>query len=193
MALTIVGVVDRRAIVTGKTVRPGDVVIGLPSSGLHTNGYSLARKVILETAGLKVTDILPGTGKKVGEVLLAVHKSYLKPVTALMLQVTIRGMAHITGGGFPDNIPRVLPDGVDVVIDRASWRIPPVFEFIQREGRVDREEMYRVFNMGIGMVLVVSPHFADSIQKQLADLGHESFRLGSVKASTPDAERVVLL
>jgi phosphoribosylformylglycinamidine cyclo-ligase len=178
---TIVGVVDRRAIVTGKTVRPGDVVIGLPSSGLHTNGYSLARKVILETAGLKVTDVLPGTGKKVGEVLLAVHKSYLKPVTALMLQVTIRGMAHITGGGFPDNIPRVLPDGVDVVIDRASWRLPPVFEFIQREGRVDREEMYRVFNMGIGMVIMVRRKDADAAMAALRQGGSKPVIVGRVE------------
>ncbi|MEI6149049.1 MAG: phosphoribosylformylglycinamidine cyclo-ligase, partial [bacterium] len=178
---TIVGVVDRRAIVTGKTVRPGDVVIGLPSSGLHTNGYSLARKVILETAGLKVTDILPGTGKKVGEVLLAVHKSYLKPVTALMLQVTIRGMAHITGGGFPDNIPRVLPDGVDVMIDRSSWRLPPVFEFIQREGRVDREEMYRVFNMGIGMVIMVRGKDADDAMAALRQGGSKPVIVGRVE------------
>jgi phosphoribosylformylglycinamidine cyclo-ligase len=178
---TIVGVVDRRAIVTGKTVRPGDVIIGLPSSGLHTNGYSLARRVILETAGLKVTDTLPGTGKKVGEVLLAVHKSYLKPVTALMKKVTVRGMAHITGGGFPDNIPRVLPEGVDVVIDRSSWRLPPVFEFIQREGRVDREEMYRVFNMGIGMVIMVRAKDADAAIAALRQAGSTPALVGWVE------------
>jgi phosphoribosylformylglycinamidine cyclo-ligase len=178
---TIVGVVDRRAIVTGKTVHPGDVIIGLPSSGLHTNGYSLARRVILETAGLKVTDILPGTADKVGKILLAVHRSYLKPVTALMKKVTIRGMAHITGGGFPDNIPRVLPEGVDVVIDRASWRLPPVFEFIQREGKVDREEMYRVFNMGIGMVIMVRAKDAGAAMAVLRQAGGKPVVVGRVE------------
>ena len=152
---TIVGQVDRRQVVTGKTIRPGDVMIGLPSSGLHTNGYSLARQVIFEKAKLKITDRLPGTNKTVAEVLLAVHRSYLKPVTTLMKSVKVRGMAHITGGGFPDNVPRVLPDTVNAVFDRASWAVPEVYQFIQRVGKVDREEMYRVFNMGIGMVVVV--------------------------------------
>ncbi len=178
---TIVGVVDRRAIVTGKTVCPGDVIIGLPSSGLHTNGYSLARRVIFETAGLKVSDVLPGTGKKVSEVLLAVHKSYLKPIVSLMGQVTIRGMAHITGGGFPDNIPRVLPAGVDAVIDRSSWRLPPVFDFIQREGRVDRDEMYRVFNMGIGMVIMVRRQDADAALAVLRRAGSKPVIVGRVE------------
>ena len=152
---TIVGAVDKRNVINGRSVRPGDVMIGLPSSGLHTNGYSLARKVIFETAKLRINDTFPGTSKTVAEVLLAVHRSYLKPVTALMRKIKIRGMAHITGGGFPDNVPRVLPDTVDAVFDRSTWNIPPVFQFIQKAGKVDREEMYRVFNMGIGMVIIV--------------------------------------
>lgn len=152
---TIVGQVDRREVVTGKAIRPGDVMIGLPSSGLHTNGYSLARRVIFDQAKLKINDILPGTNRKVAEVLLAVHRSYLKPVTNLMKSVKVRGMAHITGGGFPDNVPRVLPDNVNAVFDRAAWEVPEVYNFIQRVGKVDREEMYRVFNMGIGMVVIV--------------------------------------
>ncbi|MDD5678689.1 MAG: phosphoribosylformylglycinamidine cyclo-ligase [Kiritimatiellae bacterium] len=152
---TIVGVVPRKAIITGKTIRPGDVLIGLSSSGLHTNGFSLARKIIFEQEKLKIGDILPGTGRRVGEALLAVHTSYLRPVQRLMGRVAIRGMAHITGGGFCDNVPRILPKTVDAVFDRSAWTVPPLFRFIQERGRVAREEMYRVFNMGIGMVIIV--------------------------------------
>ena len=152
---TIVGAVDKRKLITGRTIRAGDIIIGLPSTGLHTNGYSLARKAIFEKAGLKVNDRLPGADLTVAEALLAVHRSYLKPVTAVMKAVRIHGMAHITGGGFQDNIPRVLPKNVEVVIDRNSWTVPPLFRFIHRHGRVDRDEMYRVFNMGIGYVLIV--------------------------------------
>ena len=178
---TIVGMVDRRAVITGKGVRPNDVIIGLPSSGLHTNGYSLARRVIFDKAGLTVADPLPGTGKTVGDALLAVHRSYLKPVTTLMRKVTIRAMAHITGGGFPDNIPRVLPDGVNVVIDRSAWEVPPVFEFIRREGGVDRDEMYRVFNMGIGMVIVVRGKDADRAMTVLRKAGCRPVLVGHVE------------
>lgn len=152
---TIVGVVPRRAIITGKTIRPGDVLIGLPSTGLHTNGFSLARNILFEQEKLKIGDILPGTGRRVGEALLAVHASYLHPVQQVMKRLTIRGMAHITGGGFYDNVPRVLPKSVDAVFDRSAWTVPPLFRFLMERGRVAREEMYRVFNMGIGLVLVV--------------------------------------
>lgn len=152
---TIVGAVDRRKVITGRDIRAGDVLIGLPSSGLHTNGYSLARAVVFRKAQLECDDTFPGTRQSVADVLLAVHRSYLKPVTALMKKVAIRGMAHITGGGFYDNIPRVLPRNVDAVVDRSTWTPLPVFQFIQEAGAVDRDEMYRVFNMGIGLVIVV--------------------------------------
>jgi phosphoribosylformylglycinamidine cyclo-ligase len=152
---TMVGVVDRQRIITGRDIRPGDIVIGLPSSGLHTNGYSLARRVIFDEAGMKPADILPGTNRTVADALLAVHRSYLRPMSRVMKRVIVRGMAHITGGGFPDNIPRVLPKGTSVVIDRSAWNVPAVFRFIQEKGNVDRDEMYRVFNMGIGMVVIV--------------------------------------
>ncbi|MCG2659696.1 MAG: phosphoribosylformylglycinamidine cyclo-ligase [Kiritimatiellae bacterium] len=158
---TIVGVVPRKAIITGKTIRPGDVLIGLKSAGLHTNGFSLARKIIFEQEKLKIGDILPGTGRvvgtarRVGEALLAVHASYLRPVQRLMERLTIRGMANITGGGFYDNVPRILPKSVDAVFDRSAWTVPPLFRFIQERGCVAREEMYRVFNMGIGLVIIV--------------------------------------
>lgn len=152
---TIVGAVPRNRIITGDAIRPGDAIIGLPSSGLHTNGYSLARKVIFKKARLRIGDSFPGTRKTVADILLSVHRSYLKPVTTLMEHVNIRGMAHITGGGLYDNIPRILPRHCDVVIDRGSWKVPPVFSFIQEKGRVDVNEMHRVFNMGIGYVIIV--------------------------------------
>ncbi len=154
---TIVGAVPRKRVITGERIRPGDVVIGLPSTGLHTNGYSLARKVIFETAGLGIDSILPGTGKTVADILLAVHRSYLKPIVALMDAVRVSGMAHITGGGLFDNVPRVLPPGVGIVVDKSTWRVPPVYRFIGDTGQVESDEMYRVFNMGIGYVVVVRP------------------------------------
>jgi len=152
---TIVGAVARRDIVTGSTIRPGDAIIGLRSSGLHTNGYSLARRIVFERAGLKLRDPFPGTRRSVADVLLAVHRSYLRPVTAVRKRVRIHGMAHITGGGLPDNVARILPPRTAAVIDRRSWRAGAVFRFLREQGRVDRDEMFRVFNMGIGFVLVV--------------------------------------
>lgn len=152
---TVVGTVEKKKIITGSSIKAGDIIVGLRSSGLHTNGYSLARKVVFETAGLKIDDTFPGTGRSVASVLLAVHKSYLKPASALMKKVTVRGMAHITGGGVVDNIPRILPRGTRAVIDTASWKPGPVFDFMESTGKVDHEEMYRVFNMGIGFVFVV--------------------------------------
>ena len=152
---TIVGTVAKKDLITGRDIRAGDVLIGLPSSGLHTNGYTLARAVIFRKAQLAIDDPFPGTNQTVGEVLLAVHRSYLKPVTALMKAVKVRGMAHITGGGFYDNVPRVLPANVNAVVDRKAWTPLPVFQFIEEVGGVERDEMYRVFNMGIGMVIAV--------------------------------------
>jgi len=152
---TIVGAVKRRRIVTGQTIRPGDAIIGLPANGLHTNGYSLARKAIFESAGLTVRDTFPGTKQTVGDVLLAVHRSYYRPVSALLRHVKVRGLAHITGGGLLDNVPRILPNDANAVFDCAEWRVPRLFRFLQEHGNVDRTEMYRVFNMGIGMAVIV--------------------------------------
>ncbi len=159
---TIVGAVARREIITGASIRAGDLIIGLPSAGLHTNGYSLARQVIFQTAGLRPEAILPGTRRTVADLLLAVHRSYLRPVRALMEAVAVRGMAHITGGGLYDNIPRVLPDGCRAVIDSAAWTVPALFRFIGEKGQVDNHEMYRVFNMGIGYVVIVRPAALDT-------------------------------
>lgn len=178
---TIVGVVDRRRVITGRSIRKGDAIIGLCSSGLHTNGYSLARKVIFDKLNLGVFDEFPGTGRTVADVLLAVHKSYLKPVKAVMKQVTIRGMAHITGGGFVDNIPRVLPKNVSAVIDRSAWEVPPEFEFLQARGKVGRDEMYRVFNMGVGMAVIVREPEAEKAMKLIRQAGEKPFRMGVIE------------
>ncbi len=164
---TIVGAVEKRRLVTGAKIRPGDVIIGLSASGLQTNGFSLARKALFEIAGLTVDDIFPGTRKTVAAVLLDVHRSFLKPVTALMDEVNVRGMAHITGGGLIDNVPRVLPEGCSARIDRSAWKVPEVFEFIASQAEVDDEEMFRVFNMGIGFVVMVRPGDADQAMKIL--------------------------
>lgn len=153
---TIVGHVKKSELITGKSIRAGDVIIGFPSGGLQTNGYSLARRVIFDVCQYSCKDKLPGTNRTFGDELLAVHKSFLKPVSALMAKIKVNGMAHITGGGFPDNIPRVLPKSVNAEIDRAAWEVPTIFKFIQNQGRVDRDEMYRVFNMGIGFVVIVA-------------------------------------
>jgi phosphoribosylformylglycinamidine cyclo-ligase len=186
---TIVGAVKRHGVVDGRGIRAGDVILGLPSSGLHTNGYSLARKVLFETAGLGVRDRLPGTNRRVGEALLAVHRSYLRPVQRLMAAVPVRGMAHITGGGFPDNIPRILPGNVDAVIDRAAWRVPPLFEFLARTGKIDRDEMYRVFNMGIGYIVVVREADAAAALRRLREAGAAARPIGRIRRG---ARKVIL-
>jgi len=178
---TIVGVIDRKKVITGKGIRPGDVIIGLPSGGLQTNGFSLARKVFFDLCGLTLQDLLPGTRYTVTEALLAVHRSFLKPVTALMAKMPIRGMAHITGGGFVDNIPRVLPANCNAVIDRNSWKVPTIFTFIERQGKVDHDEMYRVFNMGIGYVLMVRAANASAALALLKGLRQAPVVIGTIE------------
>lgn len=179
---TIVGQVAKEKVITGESIREGDVLIGLPSTGLHTNGYSLARKVIFETAGKKLDDTIPGTETTVEDALLAVHKSYLKPVTALMSKIDVHGMAHITGGGLVDNVPRILPDNVNAVFDRATWETPALFKFIEEAGDVDHEEMYRVFNMGIGYVLFVRAEDADAAMELLNGEDAAPIVIGRVEA-----------
>ena len=154
---TIVGCVRKSQLITGKSIRAGDVIIGFPSGGLQTNGFSLARRVIFDVCQYSWKDKVPGTNQTFGDALLATHKSFLRPVAKLLdRKVRITGMAHITGGGFPDNIPRVLPKCVNAEIDRASWEVPTIFNFLQNQGKVDRDEMYRVFNMGIGFVVIIA-------------------------------------
>ncbi|PYK87074.1 MAG: phosphoribosylformylglycinamidine cyclo-ligase [Verrucomicrobia bacterium] len=151
----IVGVVDRAKIIDGRKIKPGDAILGLLSNGLHTNGYSLARKILLEKMRLKVSSPLPGSTLAVGEELLRVHKNY-RPLLAKVPAGMIKGLAHITGGGLIDNLPRILPQNCDAVIETKSWRVPRIFRMLQHHGNIDFSEMYHVFNMGIGMVAVVA-------------------------------------
>lgn len=155
LAGCIVGIVDKARVIDGRSIRPGDSLWAFPSSGLHTNGYSLARKIVFEEARLSIDDELPGTGASVREALLAVHRSYLPEIRDLRSRVEIKGLAHITGGGLIENIPRILPAGTAVEIDASKWEAPPLFRFLKEHGGVDAAEMPRVFNMGIGMVAVV--------------------------------------
>src|SRR5947209_5399278 len=155
LAGCVVGVVDRPKIIDGRKIKPGDVVLGLPSNGLHTNGYSLARKVLFEKMKLKPSSHLPRSTITVGAELLRVHKNY-QPLLAKAPSGMIKGLAHITGGGLTDNLPRVLPKNCDAAIETKSWRMPEIFKTIQQNGNVDRAEMFQVFNMGIGMVAIVS-------------------------------------
>jgi len=161
LAGCIVGVVDRSAMIDGSRIRQGDVVLGLPSNGLHTNGYSLARKILFEHLKLKPSSRLPRLKHSLGEELLRIHPNY-QPRLSKLPAGMIRGLAHITGGGLIDNLPRVLPKNCDAVIETGNWPVPTIFEFLQREGQIDRLEMYQVFNMGIGMVAIVA---ADDSQK----------------------------
>ncbi|MBA3609655.1 MAG: phosphoribosylformylglycinamidine cyclo-ligase [Chthoniobacterales bacterium] len=166
LAGCIVGVVDRARMIDGSRIRPGDVVLGLASNGLHTNGYSLARKIFFEQLRLKPNARVPGLKLSLGEELLRTHKNY-QPALAKVPRGKLKGLAHITGGGLLDNLPRVLPNGCDAVIDIASWKVPAIFQIMQDRGRVPRAEMYQVFNMGIGMAAIVSPNDAAAVAKQL--------------------------
>jgi phosphoribosylformylglycinamidine cyclo-ligase len=178
----IVGAMDRGRILPRKDVVTGDVLIGLPSLGLHTNGYSLARKVLLERMGLKVSDrpgSLPGT---VGEALLAPHRSYLEALWPEIQQDRIKALVHITGGGFEGNIPRVLPAGVGARVVTSAWPVPPIFTLIAEGGPVARDEMFRTFNMGIGMILVVSQASAGQVESSLRGRGETCYRIGEIVA-----------
>jgi len=176
----IVGVVDRQKIIDGKRIAPGDILLALPSAGLHTNGYSLARKLFFEVAGYTPQTQLPELGMTAGEALLLPHVSYLKPLDGLLDKGTIKGLAHITGGGLTDNIPRILPEGTAVQIERDSWPIRPLFELLRRLGNVSDSEMYRTFNMGVGMVIVCAPADAGAIENYLRDRGDACYRIGKV-------------
>jgi phosphoribosylformylglycinamidine cyclo-ligase len=163
----IVGVADRAKIIDGKHIAPGDVLLALPSIGLHTNGYSLARKLLFEVAEYETDTYVAELGMTVGEALLQSHLSYLKPLEGLLDSGLIKGLAHITGGGLTDNIPRILPENQAVEIDKGSWPVLPLFELMQQIGNVSEAEMYRTFNMGVGMVIVTAPKHAETIKSHL--------------------------
>lgn len=176
----IVGVVDREKVIDGKEIAPNDVLLALPSVGLHTNGYSLARKLFLEVAGFTVNTKLEGVGQTVGEALLQPHLSYLRTLDGLLDSGAIKGIAHITGGGLTENIPRILPSGTAVEIKKGSWPVLPVFTLMQQIGSVPETEMYRTFNMGVGMVIICASQNAESIKSHFSTLGEPCFSIGSV-------------
>lgn len=172
----IVGVVDKAKVIDGKSITPGDVVLGIPSTGLQTNGYSLARKLFFKVGGYRVDDFVDELGTTVGEALLATHASFLRPLEPLLDKGIIKGLVHITGGGFTENIPRILPDGVSVEINRGTWPELPIFGMMQRLGNVTDHEMFRTFNMGIGMVIICS----EANRDQIASGGQETYLIGRV-------------
>src|SRR2546423_3417547 len=162
----VVGVVDRARIIDGRRIRPGDIILGLASNGLHTNGYSLARKIFFQRLRLKPSARIDGLRLSLGGELLRPHKNY-QPLLASVPNEKLKGLAHITGGGLIDNLPRILPNDCDAVIETGSWHVPAIFQILQQRGKVQREEMFQVFNMGIGMVAIVSPHDRDTVAKAL--------------------------
>src|SRR5262245_40704647 len=193
MAGFCVGVVERDHIVNGRAIRPGDLVVGLASSGLHSNGYSLVRKIVFERAGLRVTDPVPALGRTVGEELLEPTRIYVRALKDVLRHYpvkrrVVRGLAHITGEGLGGNVPRVLPKGCRVFLKKGSWPVPPVFGWLQGLGGVEEKEMYRVFNMGIGFVVIVGSYFAESIVRQLEENRVPAWVIGEVREGEPGLE-----
>ncbi len=178
----IVGLVDRGKVVDGRAIQVGDVVVGLPSAGLHTNGYSLARKIAFDVLGLEVGDRVDELGGTIGEVLLAEHRSYLRSLSPALDAGLVKGLAHITGGGITDNLPRILPEGTGAEIRRGTWPVPPLFAWLERHGRVAPDEMARTFNMGIGMVCVTGASEVDALERVLAEAGETPHRIGRIVA-----------
>ena len=177
----IVGLVDRSKVIDGSRITAGDVVIGLPSLGLHTNGYSLARKLLLDVAGYQMDQRVPELGCTVGEELLKPHKNYLPALSRLIEhEGIIKGLAHITGGGLVENIPRILPINVDVVLNESSWPTLPVFELLQKIGNVPREEMLRTFNLGLGMIVITNPQHVEMVKDHFMQVGEKFYVIGEV-------------
>ena len=176
----VVGVVERQRVITGAAIRNGDVLVGCASAGLHANGYSLARKALLDIGGFEVDNFVPDLGRTVGEELLVPTRIYVRAVLPLLERFTVRGMAHITGGGLLENLPRILPGGLAARLRRGAWPVPPVFHLIRKLGGVAEPEMFRTFNMGIGFVLVVPPDEADQVVAELGTRGEPAYRIGEV-------------
>ncbi|USG66401.1 phosphoribosylformylglycinamidine cyclo-ligase [Brevibacillus ruminantium] len=176
-----VGVADEDKLITGATVQPGDVLLGIASSGVHSNGFSLVRKVLLADRGLSLTEHVEALGKSLGEELLTPTRIYVKQILALLEAVRVKAMAHITGGGFTENIPRVLPEGTEAVVDLGSWPVLPIFTLVQEAGNISMEDMYRTFNMGIGMVVVVAQEDAQRAMETLKQQGEQVYQIGSIR------------
>ena len=177
----IVGIVERSKLIDGRSIEAGDVLIGLPSTGLHTNGYSLARRVFFDMAGWKADTFVRELDATVGDALLAPHRSYLPVIKPFLDRQSIKGLAHVTGGGITENLPRVLPDGCAAEIDRQAWTVPPIFRVLQQRGDIADAEMFRTFNMGIGLIIVCSSREADRIMNTLSRAGEpNAVRIGFV-------------
>jgi phosphoribosylformylglycinamidine cyclo-ligase len=181
-----VGVVERKHLITGKAIAPGDVILGLASNGLHSNGYSLVRKIVFDIAGLNINDHVDELGSTVADALLAPTRIYAPVVQRVLTHYKVKnvvhGIAHITGGGLEENLGRIMPAGTAMMIDKGSWDVPQIFNWLQRLGDVDDAEMARVFNRGLGLVLVVSNFYAQSVQKMVADCGIECWHVGEIVA-----------
>jgi phosphoribosylformylglycinamidine cyclo-ligase len=187
----IVGIVSRERLIDGRQIRPGDVLIGVPSSGLHTNGYSLARRIVFDQAGLQVDTHVPALGATLGDALLAPHRTYLPLLRPLLGEGVLKGMAHITGGGITDNLPRILPVGTAAAIDRRAWDVPPLFRWLQQQGGVPDDDMLRTFNMGIGLIVACAAGDADGILSRFSALGETGARLiGEIRRGEPGVEYV---
>lgn len=185
----IAGAVEREKAIRGDCIAPGDAVIGLASNGMHTNGYSLARKLFFEIAGLPVDQYVPALDRTIGEELMRVHRCYAPAVLPLLEEVKVKGIAHITGGGLPDNLVRCLPEGCTAALERKSWHVPAIFGLIQDLGRVSDVEMYHTFNMGVGLVLIVAEEAAESAASRLSARGETAYRIGRIEAG----ERTVVV
>lgn len=175
-----VGMVDKPKMITGAQITAGDVVLGLPSSGVHSNGYSLVRKVCFDVKGMQPGELVEELGKTIGEELLTPTRIYVQAVKPLFEACTIKGLVHITGGGFTENIPRVLPGTCDVIINKDTWPVPPIFALLAQWGNIPEAEMYRTFNMGIGMIIVVSADEAEAVMDNLSARGEKVYRIGEV-------------
>ncbi|TZE82548.1 phosphoribosylformylglycinamidine cyclo-ligase [Calorimonas adulescens] len=175
-----VGVVEKNRIITGRGIKEGDIIIGLPSSGLHSNGFSLARKVLFEKMGCHVDSYIGSLGTTLGEELLKPTRIYVRDVLELIEEVEIKGVAHITGGGFYDNIPRILPDGLGAIIRKGTWPVQPIFYFIGDAGEIEEREMFRTFNMGIGLILITSPESADKVLTVLDNMRKKAYIIGNI-------------
>ena len=190
LAGSIVGIVEKADILTGARVRKGDALLAMASTGLHTNGYSLARKLLFEVAGLRPDTHIPELAADLADVLLRVHRSYLKPVQALMKARVLSAAAHITGGGVTDNMPRVLPKGLAAVIDTGSWQVPPIFEMLRSIGSVPEGDWRRTFNLGVGMIFVVPAKKADVALRTLARAGEKAWVIGEIASQRRGKARV---
>ena len=190
LAGVIIGVVGEGDIIDGSRVREGDVILGLASTGLHTNGYTLARKLVFQTAGLTIDDEIPGADMTVADALLAVHRPYGRAVLPLAGDPAIHALAHITGGGFPGNVNRTLPDTLDALIDIDTWKTPPLFQFLVETGGLSEREGYRTFNMGVGMTITVAAGSAEAIAGKLREAGETVYRIGRIASGTGEVRLV---